>query len=99
MAGVSVMVQPERRAADVKLAVIETELAHTKDSVAEIKTDIKEMKSDQKDEHARIHAKLDKIEQYMSKQRGAIATFTSIFVAVWGVILLVLQQAWKMLTE
>tara|TARA_R110000772_G_scaffold20946_4_gene57994 strand:+ start:21200 stop:21490 length:291 start_codon:yes stop_codon:yes gene_type:complete len=84
----------ERRSSDVKLAILQTEQTYIKKSVTDIQGELKTMQANQKEEHGALIVKLDKIDHYLTKQKGMISTIVAFSVGIWSVILLSLQHFW-----
>lgn len=83
---------PERRAADVKLALLEQEQGHIKASVEQMNGEIKGFRSEyQRD--------IQEIKLHIAKQKGIIATISSVAVAVWGILLAGAAAIWEALSK
>lgn len=83
---------PERRAADVKLALLEQEQGHIKASVQEMNGEIKGFRSE-------YQSDIQEIKLHIAKQKGIIATISSVAVAVWGILLAGAAAIWEALSK
>lgn len=84
------MSEGERRSSDARLAVLETKQDH-------ISAAVEELKSEQREDNALINQKLDKIDNYLSKQKGIIATISAVAIAIWGLVALTVKALWERL--
>lgn len=82
---------------EVKLAVALSEQAHIKEKVERIEKQIEEMHKTQAAGYQHITDKLTKIDIYLSRQKGVLATTMAIWTAIWGVILTNSKSIWEWL--